>query len=127
MVRTKVEISDPSLTRSETIERLRHGDLTLLDLFGSDLKEQIEKGNLPYYLQEVHLELSSNKAPTNIKPELSPLLNLKLDEAKTQFEILYLKYHLQKHSNKIPEMAKALGLKQSTLRTKFRRIRKSQK
>jgi len=111
-------------TRLRMLELMHVSREMYLEDFYLDTKRSIEEGNLPYYLEELRLEFSSEHPPQPIKPDLSPLFNLKLTEAMAHFELAYLEYHLQRCQNNRSRAAEAAGLPTSkSLTTRLTRIR----
>lgn len=97
------------------------GPIRLAPRLLASLREQVAKGNLPYFLERLHLESDFDRppAPAASKPDLSPFLELPYDEAKDNFEKASLKYHLQKNSGSIQHTAKAIKMSLASLKRRF--------
>ena len=103
----------------------RHGKRDRVD-FTIDLERLIKIGSLPSYIKWAHSEVNPDKPwLQNIKPSLSPLLDMASpDEAIAEFKRYYYQNLLKKHDNNMKKAAESLGTNSHALWQKIDRLEK---
>lgn len=97
--------------------------VSLVHIFYECMAMLFRGEGLPSFLEKITERLDRRTIPKDEKPNLSPLLDLKADDANNQFELTYLQYHLNRSSENIREAAKEIGLKLGTFKTRLSRVR----
>ncbi|MGO9376219.1 MAG: sigma 54-interacting transcriptional regulator, partial [Syntrophobacteraceae bacterium] len=110
----------------------------LLNKLRANLEQIVEKELIPYLIDELEgksqhgqylddfLDINTG-SPAMVRPKApvpdpSVLLRLPPQDAMTEFQRAYYKYHLHRNDRKISETAKDLGLNINTLKSTLRRL-----
>ena len=98
--------------------------INLVPIFYESMSLLFREEGLPFLLEKITERFDRKTVAKDEKPNLSPLLDLKADDASNQFELAYLQYHLNASSGNMDQAAKKVGLNQGTFKTRLRRVKK---
>lgn len=125
-----------NLTIIEGIELLSNGievfkdengnSVELLSWFVSILGDLFRECTLSYFLQQLSSKIDPHSYHVNQVPDLSVLLDMKFDEAVSQFKFLFLKYYHEKYGT-IANAANELEMNEKTFKNRLQRARKALK
>jgi DNA-binding NtrC family response regulator len=83
-----------------------------------------ETCSLPSFLEELGNRTGPPLPIVMPKPDLSPLFDMRYDEATSQFELAYLNHQIKMHGSR-KKAAEVLGIKENTLISKLQRAKKA--
>jgi hypothetical protein len=107
----------------KAILRLRDGGKSDVEIIVKDLREYIEGGFLPIFLENLDSVINKSSSYTAVEfPDITHLFELGIEEACKGFELIYIRYYIKQHGS-ISNAAAALKIPKKTLYSKLYRMR----